>query len=140
MEAARIRDNEHRIGGEFRESRIQPSGPNSRAALGTARLAVLQQAPVRRIYVAGPITGRKNLNKPAFAEASEQLRLDGWSVFNPAAANLDDGRPLPQIMVYCLMRVCEADAIAMLPSWWRSGGARIEWLLARYLGLRIIYL
>jgi len=27
-----------------------------------------------------------------------------------------------------------------LPGWWRSGGARIEWMLARYLGLKVIYL
>ena len=92
-----------------------------------------------QIYVAGPITGRKDYNRPAFAKASQELRLQGWSVFNPAAANLEN-EPLPKIMNYCLMRVCESDAIAMLPGWWRSGGARVEWLLAKYLGLRVIYL
>lgn len=96
-------------------------------------------AEVRMVYVAGPITGRKNYNREAFAAASDKLRLEGWRVFNPAAANLE-GDPIPKIMAYCLSRVCECDAIAMLPGWWRSGGARIEWMLARYLKLKIIYL
>ena len=94
---------------------------------------------MRTIYVAGRITGMKNYNREAFAKASDKLRIAGWSVFNPAAANLE-GDPLPKIMAYCLMRVCEADAIAMLPGWYRSGGARIEWMLAKYLKLKILYL
>lgn len=107
--------------------------------MGREREPVLQQAP-KLIYIAGRVTGMKNGNREAFAAAAQKLRLEGWKTFNPAAAGLDDGRPLPQIMNYCLMRVCESDAIAMLPQWYRSGGARIEWLLARYLGLKIIYL
>lgn len=91
------------------------------------------------IYIAGAMRGIPDLNQPAFAAAAQKLRLEGFEVFNPAAANLE-GMPLPKIMGYVLARLCEADAIALLPKWWRSGGARIEWLLARYLGLKIIYL
>lgn len=91
------------------------------------------------IYIAGGMKGIPDLNRPAFAKASDKLRIEGHSVFNPAAANLE-GMPLGKIMAYVLVRVCESDAIAMLPGWWRSGGARIEWLLAKYLGLKIIYL
>lgn len=90
------------------------------------------------VYIAGRISGVKNYAIP-FAAASDKLRSEGWSVFNPAAAN-QEGRKLNLIMSHLLPQLCEADAIAMLPGWWRSGGARIEWLLARYLGLRIIYL
>jgi hypothetical protein len=92
-----------------------------------------------QIYIAGPMAGRKNLNFEAFAKASQKLRLEGWQVFNPAAANLE-GMPLHQIMAYVLMRVCESDAIAMLPGWYLSGGARIEWLLAKYLKIKVVYL
>jgi hypothetical protein len=91
------------------------------------------------IYVAGRMTGLPDLNKPAFARASDKLRQEGWAVFNPAAANLE-GDPLPKIMSYVLGQLCECEAIALLPGWWRSGGARIEWMLAKYLNLRIIYL
>lgn len=92
-----------------------------------------------KVYLAGPMAGRKNLNFEAFAEAAEQLRFDGHAVYNPAAANLE-GSPLSQIMAYVLGQLCECEGIALLPGWWLSGGARIEWLLAKYLKLRIIYL
>lgn len=91
-----------------------------------------------KIYVAGRIRGTHNY-AAKFAEASDRLRLEGHCIFNPAAAN-QEGRPLKDIMGYLLPQLCECEAIAMLPGWWRSGGARIEWLLARYLGLRVIYL
>lgn len=92
-----------------------------------------------RVYLAGPIAGRPHYAE-TFAKAADKLRMEGFEVFNPAAAN-QEGRPLRKIMAYLLPWLCEeADAIAMLPGWYRSGGARVEWLLARYLGLRVIYL
>ena len=92
-----------------------------------------------RCYVAGRMRGLPDLNRDAFTEASERLRQDGWNVYNPAAANLD-GLPLSFIMSQVLTQLCECDTIALLPKWWLSGGARIEWMLARYLGKRRIYL
>jgi hypothetical protein len=66
--------------------------------------------------------------------------LSGFEVYNPAAANLE-GMRLGKIMAHVLCWLCEeAEAVAFLPGWWRSGGARIEWMLAKYLKLRIIYL
>jgi hypothetical protein len=92
-----------------------------------------------QVYIAGKMRGVKNLNFEAFARAADKLRVEGYSVFNPAAANLE-GMPLRKIMAYVLSRLCECEAIALLPGWWRSGGARIEWMLAKYLGLTVIYL
>lgn len=91
------------------------------------------------VYLAGRIRGVENYHEK-FARAADKLRMEGHCVFNPAAAN-QEGRPLNRIMEYLLSYLCrEAEAIALLPGWWRSGGARIEWMLARYLGLKIIYL
>jgi hypothetical protein len=90
------------------------------------------------IYIAGRIRGQPDY-QAIFAEAADRLRAEGLCVFNPAAAN-QEGRPLHKIMSYVLGQLCECDTIAMLPGWYRSGGARVEWLLARYLKLKIIYL
>lgn len=89
-------------------------------------------------YIAGRIRGRPTYFEE-FAEAAKKLRQQGYFVFNPASANLEK-LPLNQIMAYVLWQLTECNTVAMLPGWWRSGGARIEWLLARYLKLRIIYL
>jgi hypothetical protein len=86
------------------------------------------------------MTGIEDLNRPAFARAANQLRQQGFDVYNPAAANLE-GMALNRIMAHVLVQLCECDAIAMVPGWWtKFGGAWVEWLLAKYLGLRIIYL
>lgn len=90
------------------------------------------------IYIAGCISGVPDY-AAKFAEAADKLRADGLCVFNPAAAN-QEGRPLHKIMSYVLGQLCECDTIALLPGWWRSGGARIEWMLAKYLKMKIIYL
>lgn len=92
-----------------------------------------------RTYIAGRMRGIPDLNKPAFAKAADRLRQQGHSVYNPAAANLE-GMPLNRIMAHVLVQLCECDAIAMLPRWYRSGGARVEWLLAKYLKMKVIYL
>ena len=91
------------------------------------------------VYLAGPMTGKIDFNRAAFATASERLRRQGYSVFNPAAANLER-LPLNAIMAYVIEQLCYSEAIALLPGWWKSGGARIEWLLAKYLKKKIIYL
>lgn len=92
-----------------------------------------------RVYLAGRIRGCSGYFD-VFAKAADELHKQGHVVFNPAAAN-QEGRPLNMIMGYLLPQLCEqSDAIALLPGWWRSGGARIEYLLARYLKLKIIRL
>lgn len=92
-----------------------------------------------KVYIAGRMRGVEDLNRAAFADAADKFRAEGHTVFDPAAANLER-LPLGRIMAYVLGWLCQADTIALLPGWWRSGGARIEWMLARYLGLKIIYL
>lgn len=90
------------------------------------------------IYIAGQIRGTDDYHE-RFAAAAEKLRAQGFSVFNPAAAN-QEGRALKNIMAHLLPVLCECEAIALLPGWSASGGACVEAGLAEYLGLQIIEL
>jgi len=102
------------------------------------------------VYLAGPMTGLPEFNFPAFDEAARLLEAQGYKVFNPAQMDRDvgfdpsstqvDDKFLRDALRRDLAAICDADAIAMLPGWEKSGGARIEWMLAAHLGLEIIYL
>ena len=103
-----------------------------------------------KVYLAGPMTGMPQFNFPAFDAAAEALEDDGHRVFNPAQMDRDVGFDpastvvSPKFLRDALRRdlsaICECDAIAMLPGWEQSGGARIEWALAVHLGLEVMYL
>jgi hypothetical protein len=102
------------------------------------------------IYLAGPMTGLPQFNFPAFDAAAAMLSEQGHTVFNPAQMDRDVGfDPATTVVSKEFLRdalrrdlsaICDCDAVAMLPGWERSGGARVEWTLATHLGLEIIYL
>lgn len=108
-----------------------------------------------KIYLAGPMSGVPNLNHDSFFEAAEALEEGGWEVFNPAEVDVDlygsveatikrmedDRQSFLRTALGCdLEWICEeADAIAMLPGWEKSLGARAEHAVAVALGLQIIY-
>ena len=37
----------------------------------------------KSIYIAGPMTGIKDLNRSAFEKAAERLSAEGWTVYDP---------------------------------------------------------
>lgn len=103
-----------------------------------------------RVYLAGPMTGIPGFNFPEFDRHAGVLEAMGHTVFNPAQMDRDLGfdpsasevssQFLRDALRRDLSAICDADAIAMLPGWEKSGGARIEWMLAVHLGLKVIYL
>lgn len=102
------------------------------------------------VYLAGPMTGLPGFNFPAFDAAEALLASQGYTVKNPAQMDRDVGfdptkmTATPAFLRDALRRdlsaICDCDAVAMLPGWEKSGGARVEWTLATHLGLEIIYL
>lgn len=90
-----------------------------------------------KIYIAGPMTGYKDFNRPAFKAFALKLSLDGHVVLNPAV--LPDGLTQPQYMDICLAMLRCAQAIYLLDGWEKSSGARAEKALAEKLDLEIIY-
>lgn len=124
---------------------------------------------MKKIYVAGPMTGFEYFNFPAFDAARDKLRSEGWAVFSPAdhdrhllmkrtswmpqeedsigpwkmwSENVTEGKlpTLRDMLGADLEWIAKnADAIFMLPGWENSKGANAEWALAKALGLEIIY-
>lgn len=112
------------------------------------------------VYLAGPMRGIPHFNFPAFDLAAETLRSQGYVVFSPAerdrlvygndicaspTGDLQDVVHLKfshrMAMMADLDWICKyANAIACLPGWEASSGARTEWALAECLGLKFIYL
>lgn len=115
-----------------------------------------------KIYVAGPMRGIPEFNFPAFHSASAKLRSLGHFVFSPAekdnerhgtdiskgnangceeTAAKEHGFNLREALGVDLGWICaEADAVALLPGWEHSKGAKAEKAAADALGLEIITL
>ena len=109
-----------------------------------------------RIYLAGPMTGHEHYNALAFEHAAAQWRDVGYEVvtpfdcnnvvwqkrygrdFNPREDRCDYGDELLSLMfLEDLKALADAEAVAVLPGWEQSKGARAEVLVALNMGKRI---
>jgi len=82
----------------------------------------------KRVFIAGPMTGLKDFNRPAFFAAAEYLEGKGCIVLNPAV--LPDGLTHDGYMRITTAMLAEAQAVVFLPGWMESKGARIEFTRA----------
>lgn len=90
-----------------------------------------------KIYIAGPMTGRAQFNYPAFHQAATLLRAAGHVVINPAENPAPSCGSWLGYMRMSVAQVASVDCLVMLPGWPLSKGARIEYLLAKLLGLGV---
>lgn len=93
---------------------------------------------MRRIYIAGPMSGLPELNFPAFHAAAKALREQGHHVENPAEINADPKAQWLDCMRTDIARLVTCDAVLMLPGWQNSRGALVEHGLAVGLGLEVM--
>ena len=97
----------------------------------------------KTIYIAGPMTGRANLNRQAFRTAQRELKEAGWLVVNPVDFSEAFGSdPSGELLVACteaeLAAIPHLDAIYLLKGWERSEGARRELAAALEHNLMIV--
>ena len=110
-----------------------------------------------KVYVAGPMRGIKDFNFPAFEAATKQLTSLGHEVFSPAnrdvllhgksmfktkTATVEEieakGFSLRDALGADTEWICaNADAVALLPGWRKSLGAKAEAALGKALGIRV---
>ncbi len=92
------------------------------------------------LYLAGPMTGIEAFNYPAFARAAERFRTLGHRVVSPAEVGAQhDGGTRGSIrhadyLRHDLRELLSCDAIAVLPNWAASSGARLEVAIGTALG------
>lgn len=91
-----------------------------------------------KIYLSGPMTGLPSFNYPLFNQQAARLRALGHVVANPAEIL---GGDTTQTRSFYLRKdiqdILLCDAVALLPNWERSKGARLEVSLALELGLAL---
>jgi len=98
---------------------------------------------MKKVYLAGPMSGHENLNMTAFDLAADALRGQGHFVFSPADFIRENGgEETPSArrlgLGVDLSWICfHADAVALLPGWQESRGATAERAAALAIGLEV---
>lgn len=90
-----------------------------------------------KVYISGPVSGMPNNNRETFEHAAMIWdNTFGCVSINPLASEPEDAT-----WEICLRKdialLIECDAIAMLPGWMDSRGARLEHFIARQLGMKV---
>ena len=69
---------------------------------------------MKRIYIAGPMSGWPDNNYPAFNAKAEELRAEGWAVENPAENPVPECGTWLGYMRMALRQLALCDAIYLL--------------------------
>jgi hypothetical protein len=117
----------------------------------------------KKVYLAGKMSNLPYFNVPTFLKYGSILEADGHTVFNPAKKDIEragefyrqcptgsraelEAAGVPQLNYRDCMKLDlnwimdEADAIALIPGWETSPGAKVEKALAELLQLEVIFL
>lgn len=105
------------------------------------------------LYVAGPMRGIPSFNYPAFHDAANRLRAEGFHVISPAELDVDYGDlpgfalDVPESFTAEHYHVAirrdlnavlnDVDGLATLDGWHNSKGATAEVFVARTIGLPV---
>ena len=103
----------------------------------------------KRIYIAGPMRGKRNKNKEAF-ERAENLLLaqEIWDPINPTKLDevdemlydtTADTRLIKKLMKRDIDELYTCSSIYMLRGWEKSSGARAEHAFAVAIGIPVMY-
>ena len=83
------------------------------------------------------MTGKPDLNFPAFHEAAAKLRALGHDVVNPAEFGEEPGKQWSDYMRKDIKALMDCEHVVTLPGWEHSKGAQIEVRLALDLGMTV---
>lgn len=89
------------------------------------------------LYVAGPMTGKPDKNRLAFAEAESNLVAFGHTVLTPWSVEGDGSQTWEWYMREALKLMLQAEGVALLDDWQESRGALLEVTVADTLNMPI---
>lgn len=89
------------------------------------------------VYISGPMTGLPDSNREAFRQAAFHWRENTYDVCNPVDIYVPDGSSWETYLREDLKALLNCTAIAMLPGWEQSRGARVEHLIAVILDMPV---
>lgn len=91
-------------------------------------------------YIAGPVTGKPNLNRPAFARAENLLRSWGHEPVSPFDVSpYSPDKTWLDYMLDDIPAMLRCEVVVALPGWIWSRGARIEVILTLAIGRKVIW-
>ena len=95
-----------------------------------------------KVYIAGPVSMIQDYNRPAFEKAKTELLALGYEVECPSDIIPQTGPNLTwlECMRACIKRLVDCERIYLLNGWSTSRGAKIEWDIAKALGIDPLYL
>jgi len=108
---------------------------------------------MKKIYIAGPMTGYEDFNFTCFDFAEEGLSDLNWNPINPAEIDrahgfwpdmVDDNHKFSNIdmglmLSRDILAISQCEAIFMLIGWEESKGANMEKTFAEIIGIDIYY-
>lgn len=100
---------------------------------------VLDKKP--KVYISGPITGREEKDyKSDFNNTELYLTGLGYDVVNPVSYTVDPNWSWEEYMRRDIKLLMDCEYIYLIKGWERSRGARIEYNVAREVGIAVLCL
>lgn len=97
---------------------------------------------IKRVYLAGPMSGKPDHNFPEFRRLASLIRSFGnIEVVSPEEINghLHEQLPYIEYLRRDAAQLATCDTIAFMEDWITSAGARKEWVIAEVLEMRKVY-
>ena len=99
-----------------------------------------QKVKNMKLYISGKISGTDLTHtRKRFSDAADKLQALGHEVVNPLCNGLSETDPWEAHMVKDIANLLQCEGIYMLSDWEESRGARIEYAIAKEIGLKVFY-
>lgn len=102
---------------------------------------MIGQQPLKsKIYLGGPITGKRDGNKAEFNRVAKELRGMGYQVINPIELDKKGNKMTwAEYLSRDIPYLLKCHALVLLKGWGASMGASLEYRIARDLGKPIYF-